>query len=75
MEDWALALGIVLCAILWVHIFVDYRRKLTRVIPGVEEVERRKRECNEKISNVEASRVETVNQLEEMRQEIEKMEE
>jgi len=75
MEDWALALGIVLCAILWVHIFVDYRRKLTRVIPGVEEVERRKRECNEKISNVEASRVETVNQLEEMRQEIERMEE
>ena len=75
MEDWALALGIVLCAILWMHIFVDYRRKLTRVIPGVEEVERRKRECSEKISNVEASRVETVNQLEEMQQEIEKMEE
>lgn len=75
MEDWALGLGIVLCTIFWIHIFIDYRRKLTRVMPGVEEVSLRKKEFNDKISNVEASRLEILNQLEDMRQDIVGMEE
>jgi hypothetical protein len=55
MEDWAYGLAIVLWAILWVTIFVDYRKKLIMVLPSVEEVSTRKHSFSSKISAAEDS--------------------
>ena len=69
-----MALGIILYVIVWVLIFAGYRRKLMRFIISVEEMARRKEDFSEKISNIEASRIEAVSHLEKMRQEIKKIE-
>ena len=34
MEDWTYTLAIALSAVVWVTIFVDYRKKLMRVMPA-----------------------------------------
>ncbi len=75
MEDWTYGVGIALCALLWVHIFIDYRKKLMRVMPGVEQVASRKREFNDKISEAESSRADMVGQIEGLRDGIDGMEE
>ena len=53
MEDWAYGLAIVLWAILWVTIFVDYRKRLIMVLPSIEEVSTRKHSFSSKISEAE----------------------
>ena len=74
MGDWTYGMGIILCAVLWVHIFIDYRRKLMRVMPGVEQVASRKREFNDKISATETSYSDCVSHIEKLRTEIIAME-
>ena len=37
MEDWNLAIVIALCAVVWATIFADYRKKLMRVMPTVDQ--------------------------------------
>ena len=75
MGDWTYGLAIALCAVLWVTIFVDYRKKLMRVMPGVEQVSGRKQEFSNKISEIESSAKDTVLSIDDMRREIEKLEE
>ncbi len=75
MEDWTYGVGIALCAMLWIHIFVDYRRKLTRVIPGVEEVAFRKREFNDKITQAESDQLDAQVEIDRLHEEIRAMEE
>ena len=55
MEDWTYALAIALSAVVWVTIFVDYRKKLMRVMPAVDQVSHRKQEFSNKISEAENS--------------------
>ena len=74
MGDWTYGMGIILCAVLWVHIFIDYRRKLMRVMPGVEQVASRKREFSDKISETETSYVDCVSHIEKLRTDIVSME-
>ena len=35
MGDWTAALGILLLALLWIQVFVNYRRKLVRILLSV----------------------------------------
>jgi formylglycine-generating enzyme required for sulfatase activity len=74
MGDWTYGMGIILCAVLWVHIFIDYRRKLMRVMPGVEQVASRKREFSDKISETETSYADCVSHIEKLRTDIVSME-
>ena len=62
-----MALRIILCAIVWVRIFAAYRRKMMRFITCVEEMVRQKEDFSEKISNIEAGRIEAISHLENMR--------
>lgn len=46
------------------HIFAAYRRNMMRFITSGEEMVRKKKDFSEKISNIEAGRIETVSQIE-----------
>jgi hypothetical protein len=35
MDDWTAGLGILIIAVVWIQIFIDYRRKLVRIMPSV----------------------------------------
>jgi formylglycine-generating enzyme len=75
MEDWTYGLIIVVCGIAWVHIFVDYRRKLMRVMPGVEQVAARKREFSTQISEAKNNSDHIVHSIGDLQREIESLEE
>ena len=75
MEDWAYGLAIVLWAILWVTIFVDYRKRLIMVLPGIEEVSTRKHSFSSKISEAENSAQQCSVNIDSVRREIEQLEE
>ena len=55
MEDWTYGPAIALCAVLWVMIFVDYRKKLMLVMPSVKHVSSRRHDFSTKISEAEIS--------------------
>ena len=55
MEDWSLALVIALCAVVWVTIFADYRKKLIRIMPMLDQNSYCKQELSNKISQAENS--------------------
>lgn len=74
MEDWTYALAIALSAVVWVTIFVDYRKKLMRVMPAVDQVSHRKQEFSNKISEAENSAQEIAMSIDGMRREIEGLE-
>jgi len=75
MVDWTVALGILLVAVLWIQIFVDYRRKLVRIMPSVNQVTNRKEEISTQITEAE-SEVETIRMsIGEMHSEVKKLEE
>ena len=74
MEDWTYALAIALAAVVWVTIFVDYRKKLMRVMPAVDQVSHRKQEFSNKISEAENSAQEIAMSIDGMRREIEGLE-
>lgn len=49
------------------RIFAAYRRKMMRFITSGEEMVRKKEDFSEKISNIEAGRIETLSHIEKMR--------
>ena len=74
MGDWPVAVAIVLVAIVWIQIFVDYRRKLVRLMPGFTAITARKEQMTTRISEAE-SELETLKRSQkEMREEIERLE-
>ncbi|MEW6752449.1 MAG: formylglycine-generating enzyme family protein [Candidatus Latescibacterota bacterium] len=74
MQDWAYGLVIVICAIVWVHVFVDYRRRLVRVAPGMEEVSARKQEFHARITESEAHTDDIARSIEELETRIVELE-
>jgi formylglycine-generating enzyme required for sulfatase activity len=74
MEDWILGLGVLLCAVLWVQIFLDYRSKLGQVQPRITEVSMEKDLLSQKIE-VTNSHIKEANEiLERMNVETERLE-
>ncbi len=74
MEDWTSGVAIALCAVLWVMIFVDYRKKLMLVMPRVEHVSSRRHDFSTKISEVENSAQEISVNIDSVRREISELE-
>ena len=74
IEDWNLALVIALCAVVWMKIFADYRKKMMRVLPTVDQVAHRKQEFGNKISQAENLAREVTVGIDEMREQIEDLE-
>ncbi len=74
-QDWAYAVGILICAILWVQIFFDYRKKLVRMMPSMQEAASRKEEFNSRISESETNAQEIIETIDDMRQEIDELDE
>lgn len=74
MGDWTVALGILIVAVLWIQIFVDYRRKLTRLMPTVSQVSSRRQEIHAQISQRESTTQSIQGQIASMRHEIEELE-
>ena len=50
MGDWTAAIGILIIMVLWIQIFLDYRRKLVRIMPGVSHVNSRKETISKEIT-------------------------
>ncbi|MFH1566455.1 MAG: SUMF1/EgtB/PvdO family nonheme iron enzyme [Gemmatimonadota bacterium] len=74
MGDWTVAIGIVVVAVLWVQIFLDYRRKLVRLMPTVSQATSRKADMSTQITAAE-SEVETIRlSIGEMQKEIRQLE-
>ncbi|HIG52404.1 MAG TPA: formylglycine-generating enzyme family protein [Candidatus Latescibacteria bacterium] len=74
MEDWTYGLAIALWAVLWVTIFVDYRKKLMLVMPSVERVASRRHDFSTKISEAENSAQEISVNIDNVRREIAELE-
>lgn len=53
MADWTVALGILIVAVLFIQIFVDYRKKLTFLMPSATQISSRKEQMNVQISESE----------------------
>jgi sulfatase modifying factor 1 len=73
--DWTAALGILVVAVLWVQIFLDYRRKLTRIMPSVSTVSSRRNEINSQISESESSTQSLQGEITSAQREIAELEE
>ncbi|MFA6110302.1 MAG: SUMF1/EgtB/PvdO family nonheme iron enzyme, partial [Candidatus Latescibacterota bacterium] len=73
MGEWTYALVILFCTVVLAHVLTDYRRRLMRVMPGVEQVTSRKRSISEKISATESNAESIVRTLVDLTQEIETM--
>ncbi len=74
MEDWTYGLAIALCAVLWVMIFVDYRKKLMLVMPSVKHVSSRRHDFSTKISEADISAQEISVNIDSVRREISELE-
>lgn len=75
MGDWTVALGMLIVAVLWVQIFMDYRKKLMRLMPSVSQVSLRRQEINTQISEAQNTTQSIESQMAEARREIEELEE
>ena len=75
MGDWTYGAIILFCAVAWVHIFVDYRKRLIRMMPGVEEVSTRKESFSHQISAAENSSQEFVHSIGDLHQELKTLDE
>lgn len=62
-------------AILFIQIFVDYRKKLTRLMPSATEVTSRKEQMNAQIAESENNRNSVCAAINQMHREIERLEE
>ena len=52
--DWTFGLIIAACGIAWVYIFADYRKKLSRVMSGVQKTAARRLEFDQRIAESES---------------------
>ena len=55
MSDWTTAVGILILAVLWIQTFLDYRRKLVRLMPSAHEVSNRKEKVSKEITEHEGN--------------------
>ena len=49
MSDWTAGLGVLISAVAWIQIFIDYRRKLVRIMPSVSSVSSRRDDISTQI--------------------------
>jgi len=75
MGDWTAGIGILIVAVLWIQIFIDYRRKLVRIMPNVSTVSSRRQEISSQSSESATSTQSIQEQLLAARREIEEYEE
>ena len=75
MENWASGAAIVIFALLWTQIFMDYRKKLMQIMPGVREVTNRKHDFTAQIAETETNSQTITSALHGAREEILKLEE
>jgi hypothetical protein len=54
MGDWTANVGILIVAVLWIQIFMDYRRKLLRLMPTVSTVSNSARGDHEHLVHISA---------------------
>jgi iron(II)-dependent oxidoreductase len=73
MGEWTYALVILFCTVALAHVLTDYRRRLMRVMPGVEQLTSRKRSISERISATESKAESIVQALVDLTHEIEAM--
>ena len=53
MQDWSVAVGLIVVAISWVQIFMDYRKRLMKIMPTVTEIANLKSHITSRISSAE----------------------
>ena len=75
MSDWTAGLGVLIIAVVWIQIFIDYRRKLVRIMPSVSSVSSRRDDISTQISDSETSVQSIQGQIVAARKEIEDLEE
>lgn len=75
MGDWTAGLGILIVAVLWIQIFIDYRRKLVKIMPSVTTVSSRRDEISTQISDSETSTQSIQSQLLAAQKDLEELEE
>ena len=75
MADWTVALGILIVAVLFIQIFVDYRKKLTFLMPSATQISSRKEQMNVQISESENNLNSVRSTIDQMRREIDRLEE
>ncbi len=75
MADWTVALGILIVAVLFIQIFVDYRKKLTLLMPSATEVSSRKEQMNAQIVESESNLGSVRSTIDQMRRELDRLEE
>ena len=75
MDDWTAGLGILIIAVVWIQIFIDYRRKLVRIMPSVTSVTSRREDISSQISKSETTRESMQGQILSARKEVEDLEE
>ena len=75
MGDWTVAIGILVVAIVWIQIFLDYRKKLMRLMPTVNEVSTRMTNISSKISQAETSVAAIQMSIGDMQKEVSRLEE
>ena len=75
MDGWKVAIVILIFALVWTQIIMDYRKKLLRIIPRLREVEGHKQAFRGRIADVETSANDFTGSLEIIYNEIERLEE
>ena len=75
MDGWKVAIVILIFALLWTQIVLDYRKKFLRIIPRLREVESHKRAFRALIADVENRANDFTGSLEIIYNEIEKLDE
>ena len=75
MGEWTYGSIILVCAVAWVHIFVDYRKRLVRLMPGVEEISTRKEAFSTRISEAENNTQGFIQSIGDLHQEIKTLDE
>ena len=75
MSDWTAGLGVLIIAVVWIQIFIDYRRKLVRIMPSVSSVSSRRDDISTQISDSETSVQSIQGQIVAARKEIDDLEE
>ncbi|MBT3343960.1 MAG: SUMF1/EgtB/PvdO family nonheme iron enzyme [Gemmatimonadetes bacterium] len=73
--DWPVGLGILVVAVLWIQIFLDYRRKLGKIMPSVSQVSTRRNEISKEINSGESTLQSIQGSMSSARKELEDLEE
>lgn len=67
MGDWTAAIAILIIMVLWIQIFLDYRRKLVRIMPWVSHVNSRKETISKEITEHQGNEM-SIEELNQYRQ-------